>query len=297
MANWRGVAAPNDGAITNLGTTASTGHSLGAGDVLIGGKLEVDGDAFFDGNLLLPLENDAVTPTLAFGDGGDGIFNKSNGVLSMALDGATKYQFTTAYMGTFITDPGARIMFETVTATNPGFAFSADEDTGGGSGGADIYSLIAGGVEGIRITEATTITSRLSDKIRLSRTSEGNAGSFNIQTTVEVHTLAAAGTSDTTTISIPSGALALGASFTVNTAVVDDAGDDTWTAAFVTGDASNLTPTAGAAAQNSKVNTILVPVKTTDVTQIRFTANGGNFSAGVIEIVAYYMDLTGLANV
>ena len=42
---------------------------------------------------------------------------------------------------------------------------------------------------------------------------------------------------------------------------------------------------------------MLAPVKTTDVTQVRFTANGGNFSAGVIEVQVYYMDLTSLASV
>ena len=51
-------------------------------------------------------------------------------------------------------------------------------------------------------------------------------GSLNIQVAREVHTLAAAGTSDTT-LSLPSGAMLLGASFNVDTAVVDDAGDDT----------------------------------------------------------------------
>jgi len=82
----------------------------------------------------------------------------------------------------------------------------------------------------------------------------------------------------------------------VNTAVVDDAGNDTWSADFITGDASVLAADA-AASQNTKVDTILVPVKTSDVTQVQFTPNGGDFTQGVIEIVCYYFDLTSLANV
>lgn len=125
---------------------------------------------------------------------------------------------------------------------------------------------------------------------------EGETASLNIQTAHETHTLAGAGTSDTTTISIPSGATLLGVSFCVNTAVSDDDGDDTWSAAFITGSTATL-GTAEAAAQNTKVNTLIVPEISTDVCQIRFTANGSNFTAGVIEIVAYYIDLTSLANV
>ena len=125
---------------------------------------------------------------------------------------------------------------------------------------------------------------------------EGKTASLNIQTAHETHTLAAAGTSDTTTISIPAGATLLGVSFCVNTAVSDDDGNDTWSAAFITGSTATL-GTAEAAAQNTKVDTLIVPEISSGVCQIRFTANGTNFDAGVIEIVAYYIDLTSLANV
>ena len=37
----------------DLGTTAASGHSLGAGDVLVGGGLEVDGESYFDSNVYL----------------------------------------------------------------------------------------------------------------------------------------------------------------------------------------------------------------------------------------------------
>jgi len=132
--------------------------------------------------------------------------------------------------------------------------------------------------------------------IGLANVTEGGTARLTRKTTHENHTLAAASTSDTTTISIPSGARLLAVSFNVNTAVVDDAGDDTWSAAFITGSTTTLA-TAAAAAQNTKIDKMLPDEISTGVCQIRFTANAGNFSAGVIEIVAYYEELTSLANV
>jgi hypothetical protein len=41
----------NPSAVLNLGTSASSSHSLGVGDVLVGGKLEVGAPAFFDSSL------------------------------------------------------------------------------------------------------------------------------------------------------------------------------------------------------------------------------------------------------
>ena len=135
----------------------------------------------------------------------------------------------------------------------------------------------------------------IGDTISLSNSTEGGTGRLTRRTSHETHTLANAATSDTTTISIPSGARPLAVSMTVNTAVIDDGGDDTWSAAFITG-ATSIIVTAAAAAQNTKVNFIVPDETTTAVAQIRFTANGGNFTAGVIEIVAYYENLTSLAN-
>ena len=135
-----------------------------------------------------------------------------------------------------------------------------------------------------------------SPAIKTANTTEGGTANLARKTAHETHTLAAAGTSDTTTISIPSGCRLLGVSFCVNTAVSDDGGDDTWSAAFVTGSTTTLA-TAAAAAQNTKVNLMLPDEISTGVCQIRFTANGGSFDAGVIEIVAYYEELTSLANV
>jgi len=133
--------------------------------------------------------------------------------------------------------------------------------------------------------------------IAQSNVAEGGTAQVVYKTAHETHALANANTSDTTTISIPAGAKLLGASFNVNTAVVDDAGNDTWSAAFITG-ASESLASGAAAAINTKVNSLTANDEVATATvQIRFTANGGNFTAGVIEIVVYYMELTSLADV
>jgi hypothetical protein len=132
-----------------------------------------------------------------------------------------------------------------------------------------------------------------SDSLVLSNADEGGTGKLTIQTAREVVTLTGATTD--TTIAIPSGAVLLGAQFAVNTAVTDSAGDDTWSAAYITGSTTSLT-SAAAAALNTKVNALVVPEVASDATEIQFTPNGGNFTAGVIEVVAYYYSLTSLAN-
>ena len=146
-----------------------------------------------------------------------------------------------------------------------------------------------------KVTNGTTGAGYLqADRLSVINNAEGGTARLNIQTARDSVTLTGA-TKDTTTISAPAGCLLLGASFTVDTAVVDDAGDNTWSAAFVTGSTTALA-TAAAAAQNTKVNKLVVPELASATTQIRFTPNGGSFTAGVIEVVAYYIDLTSLAN-
>lgn len=176
-------------------------------------------------------------------------------------------------------------------ASTTQFKFSSD---GNPAGGADTgLRRAAAGVVGT--TNGSTGAGYLhSDRLSVINNAEGGTARLNIQTARDLVTLTGA-TTDTTTISAPAGCLLLGASFTVNTAVVDDAGDNTWSAAYVTG-ATTALATGSAAAQNTKVNKLVVPELATATTQIRFTPNGGSFSAGVIEVIAYYIDLTSLAN-
>ena len=112
----------------------------------------------------------------------------------------------------------------------------------------------------------------------------------------ETHTLAASTTS-VTSLGIATGDLILGVQFNVNTAVTNG-GDDTWTAALSGGDTTNVTPLgAAAAALNTKINTPITPVRVTATTEVTFTPNGGSFTAGVIEVIVYVMQLANMADV
>jgi hypothetical protein len=82
----------------------------------------------------------------------------------------------------------------------------------------------------------------------------------------------------------------------VNTAVTDDAGDGSWTAEFITGSTTSIAWGA-AAAQNTKVDVMLPDEITSGIAEITFQSSmGGSFTAGVIEIICYYEQLTSMAN-
>jgi hypothetical protein len=131
----------------------------------------IDGSRNFTGNmtfedgleisatkqLLLPQHNDAVTPTLAFGDGNTGLFESGDNTLNVSIAGASKFRFTGATL-IGVSTSGPLFWNQNAGATDPTFSPDrGDYDTGIGSAGEDQLSLIAGGVEGIRITEDTII--------------------------------------------------------------------------------------------------------------------------------------------
>ena len=101
--------------------------------------------------LTLPLENDPVTPTLAFGDGDTGFYEISDDLIGFASSQTLRYHFTTAYMGSSLSTRFG-IMNEDPSSTNPVFTPSRnDDDTGVGLAGADALSLITGGTEAVQI--------------------------------------------------------------------------------------------------------------------------------------------------
>lgn len=158
----------------------------------------------------------------------------------------------------------------------------------GGSGG-DAFLITNNGIVTTQGTKTSNVT-------------EGNTGGITRTTSRELHTLAAAATSNTTLISIPLGARLISVHTNNNVAVSDDGGDDTWTLAFVTGSTTSILNDATgasihAAAINTKVNFMVPDEKTTGVAELQFTANGGSFDGGVIEIVVVYEFLTSLADV
>lgn len=103
------------------------------------------------------------------------------------------------------------------------------------------------------------------------------------------------GATDTIELAIPAGCLVLAVSMNVETAVVDDAGDDTWSAELNDGSTVQALGAGVAAAKNTKLR-YLGAVQTDAETDIVLTPNGGNFSSGEIRAVAYYIELDELAD-
>jgi len=201
-------------------------------------------------------------------------------VLSVRVDGSSKNTITlNGYKGSVVGTAECII-----NESNADCDFDVHSNTG-------TALFVEGSSGNVTIAKDLGVTGT----ITTSDVDEGGTAGMNIKTAHETHTLAAAGTS-VTSIDIPADCMLLAASFCVNTAVSDDGGNDTWSAAFSGGDTSAIVSGA-AAAQNTKVDKPIVPAATDGVTNITFTPNGGSFDGGVIEVVVYYIDLTSLANV
>ena len=108
--------------------------------------------------LLLPLQNTPAAPTVAFGDGDSGLYESGDDVIKITLAGTKYFRIQSAIIGGDNYDGSAEIIDDPGGATVSVFRFRGDTDTGFGRAGADILSLIAGGVEGLRITEVSGYT-------------------------------------------------------------------------------------------------------------------------------------------
>ena len=108
--------------------------------------------------LHVPLLNDPTAPALAFGDGDSGWYERLDDQLSLAIAGVYKARFGSSDFKS-ATSGGFAQLFAAASATVPAHMFNADEDTGIGKAAADALSLIAGGVEGMRVTEAAGVIS------------------------------------------------------------------------------------------------------------------------------------------
>lgn len=106
--------------------------------------------------LLLPQVNDAANPSLAFGDGNTGFYEESDNQLIVSMAGTARYRFTTS---DFFSESSSGFLLrrDAGSATEPIHSFRGDIDTGLGRAAEDQLSLIAGGVEGVRVTEAAGV--------------------------------------------------------------------------------------------------------------------------------------------
>ncbi len=105
--------------------------------------------------LLLPLQNDAVTPTLSFGDGNSGFYEQSDNVVVLSLAGVASVTFDAAWFFSSSNAAGWAIVDETPSATNPIFTFRGDTDTGFTRAGVDTVGLVAGAISAIQYAEVS----------------------------------------------------------------------------------------------------------------------------------------------
>ena len=143
------IVPANGDTNTGIGTAGADILSLIAGGVEAMRLTEAAGVV----QAIVPQNNTPATPTIAFGDGDSGFYESEDDVIRISTNGAAKWAIAGAYFYS-LASYGASMVQTAATATAPAHTFSDDNDTGIGRGGADILSLIAGGVEGNRITEA-----------------------------------------------------------------------------------------------------------------------------------------------
>ena len=91
-------------------------------------------------------------PTVAFGDGNTGFYERSDNDLRVSIGGSGIWEFSANCLGS-VSEGKAHFNNETATATNPSIIpWRNDADTGIGRSSANVLSLIAGGVEALSLT-------------------------------------------------------------------------------------------------------------------------------------------------
>ncbi len=131
--------------------------------------------------ITLKSTNEPLTPTLAFGAGTTGFYERGVGQLAVSILGTymakmSNSNFASATGGSWLLD------FSAASSTLPVFTFGSDEDTGIGRAGTNQLSMIAGGVEGIRVWNGAVggltvdINGTLEDLTIANRLQLGNLG-------------------------------------------------------------------------------------------------------------------------
>ena len=144
------VFCPNKGDLdTGIGLTGLDALSLIAGGVRVANLAEVAGNV----QIIVPLQDNAAAPSIAFGDGDSGFYENSDDIISVSCAGVRAWFFSSGSLGN-VSGTGPRMQNEVPSATNPTFnPNSSDADTGIGHNAADQLSLVAGGDEIARAVE------------------------------------------------------------------------------------------------------------------------------------------------
>ncbi len=119
-----------------------------AGGLTIGGTDATD-------RLVLPLSNDAVTPTLAFGDGDTGLYESSDDQLTASFAGVAGYIVDATSIRTTGVAGNPQMLREVCSGTNPVWTVSSST-SGLGCGDTNSPSVVGGGVE---VTRFNTLAS------------------------------------------------------------------------------------------------------------------------------------------
>jgi hypothetical protein len=110
----------------------------------------VTAGSFPAGDFVFPQNDDAATPTLAFGDGDTGFYESADDTLRISLAGVNRWYFFTGSFDAAVSG-GPRIINFVPTATVPVFIPNrTDADSGLGWNAADNISIVAGGAEALR---------------------------------------------------------------------------------------------------------------------------------------------------
>ena len=105
--------------------------------------------------IILPMENDAATPTFAFSDGDTGLYESAVNILAISVEGTARWFFSGDDLKAM---SASACMIRNVAAstTVPNLIPDrSDLNTGIGQAGADMLSLIAGAEEGVRLVQDT----------------------------------------------------------------------------------------------------------------------------------------------
>lgn len=139
------VAAANDYNVSQLDATGYT-----AGSILFsnGTTVTQDNTNFFwdDANNQLKLGNASETfPAISFGGTNNGFYGSVGTSIRVGIGGSYRWQISGTELSS-ATNGGAYLLRSSGSSTSPTFSFVGDTNTGIGFAGADILSLIAGGV-------------------------------------------------------------------------------------------------------------------------------------------------------